>query len=66
MLQAQLDEYRAAEKKRRVSQQFTPNNKSSIMQLQNENSKLKEELEIYKELCQSPERTVSILILKTF
>ncbi|XP_076246132.1 kinesin-like protein 3A [Calliopsis andreniformis] len=58
LLQAQLEDYRSAEKKRRLSKQLTLDNTTSIIELESENSKLKDELESYKEQCQRLEKKV--------
>ncbi|XP_076163701.1 kinesin-like protein 3A isoform X2 [Ptiloglossa arizonensis] len=60
LLQTQLDENRAKEKRRRVSEQLILNKNSNCMvQFENEeNIKLKKELELYKEKCQHLEETI--------
>ncbi|KOC66714.1 Chromosome-associated kinesin KIF4A [Habropoda laboriosa] len=59
LLQAQLEEYRAKEKERRMSKQLAINNTCSVKKYETEeNIKLKEDLKSYQEECQQLEKIV--------
>lgn len=60
LLQAQMDEYYVRQKEECISKQLVLNDTHSIEEYENEdNNKLKEELELYKEKCQKLEQTLS-------
>lgn len=57
-----MDEYYVKQKKECMSKQLVLNDTHSIEEYENEdNNKLREELELYKEKCQKLEQTVNIL-----
>lgn len=58
-----MDEYYVRQKEESISKQLVLNDTHSIEEYENEdNNKLKEELELYKEKCQKLEQTVNILL----
>ncbi|XP_031370407.1 chromosome-associated kinesin KIF4A isoform X1 [Apis dorsata] len=60
LLQAQMDEYYVRQKEECMSKQLILNDTHSIEEYENEdNNKLREELELYKEKCQKLEQTLS-------
>ncbi|KAK1120467.1 hypothetical protein K0M31_012444 [Melipona bicolor] len=60
ILQAQLNEYHIRQKEKRMSKKLSLNDTHSIKEYKNENeSKLREELELYKQKCQELEETLS-------
>ncbi|OAD60477.1 Chromosome-associated kinesin KIF4, partial [Eufriesea mexicana] len=60
LLQAQLKEYRVREKEKRMSQQLILNDTHSIKEYDEDNSKLNEELQLYKQKCQVLEQKEDI------
>lgn len=58
-----MDEYYVRQKEEYMSKQLILNDTHSIEEYENEdNNKLREELELYKEKCQKLEQTVNILL----